>query len=158
VPRTLIGVMGAGERATPQAVRWAEELGALIAAEGWGLLSGGRDAGVMGAVSRGAQKAGGLVVGVLPSVDGAEASPHVDVAIVTGMGSARNNVNVLSSHVVVACGNAEAGTLSEIALALKAGKPVVLLTEDAEARRFLERTGGGSLRSASSPEEAVALG
>jgi uncharacterized protein (TIGR00725 family) len=149
--------MGAGENATPQAVVWARQLGALIAGEGWVLLSGGRNRGVMDAVSAGAHEAGGTVVGIMPKADRAEASDFLDIAIVTGMGSARNNINVLSSDVVIACGNAEAGTLSEIALAFKAGKPVVFLTEDDEARRFLERTGRGLLHPARTPEQAIAL-
>jgi uncharacterized protein (TIGR00725 family) len=152
----MIGVMGGGDRATPRAITWARRLGALIAGEGWVVLSGGRATGVMDAVSRGAKEAGGLVVGILPSADGAEVSDHVDIAVVTGMGSARNNINILSSDVVIACGNTEAGTLSEIALAIKAGKPVVLLTEDLEARAFLERVGSGLVRSAATPEDGIA--
>jgi uncharacterized protein (TIGR00725 family) len=155
--RRLIGVMGAGEKATPQAVAWAARLGALIAGEGWVLLSGGRNAGVMDAVSAGAHKEGGTVVGIMPKSDAAEASDFLDIAIVTGMGSARNNINILSSDVVIACGNAEAGTLSEIALAFKARKPVVFLTEDEQARRFLERTGGGLLHPALTPDEAITI-
>jgi uncharacterized protein (TIGR00725 family) len=149
--------MGAGENATPQAVTWASRLGALIAREGWVVLSGGRNAGVMDAVSLGAHEAGGTVVGIMPKSDTSEASDFLDIAIVTGMGSARNNINILSSDVVIACGNAEAGTLSEIALAFKARKPVVLLTEDDEARRFLERTGRGLLHPARTPEQAIAI-
>lgn len=153
----MIGVMGAGENATLQAVTWASQLGTLIASQGWILLSGGRNAGVMDAVSSGAHLAGGTVVGIMPKSDTAEASDFLDIAIVTGMGSARNNINILSSDVVIACGNAEAGTLSEIALAFKAAKPVVLLTEDDEARRFLERTGRGLLHPAHTPEQAITI-
>jgi uncharacterized protein (TIGR00725 family) len=149
--------MGAGENATPQAIGWASRLGALIAGQGWVLLSGGRNAGVMDAVSAGAHLAGGMVVGIVPESDTAEASDHLDIAIVTGMGSARNNINILSSDVVIACGNAEAGTLSEIALAFKARKPVVFLTDDDEARRFLERTGRGLLHPAQTPEQAITI-
>jgi hypothetical protein len=149
--------MGEGENATPQAIAWARRIGALIAKQGWVLLSGGRNAGVMDAVSAGAHQAGGMVVGVMPKSDTKEASEFLDIAIVTGMGSARNNVNILSSDVVIACGNAEAGTLSEIGLAFKAGKPVVFLTEDAEARRFLERIGRGLLHPAHTPDQAIAL-
>ena len=47
-------------------------------------------------------------------------SPHVDLAIITEMGNARNNVNVMSSNVVVVCGLMGASTVSEVALALKA--------------------------------------
>jgi uncharacterized protein (TIGR00725 family) len=155
--RRVVGVMGAGENATQQAIHWASRIGALIAEQGWVLLSGGRNAGVMDAVSGGAHKAGGTVVGIMPKSDTTEASDFLDIAIVTGMGSARNNINVLSSDVVIACGNAEAGTLSEIALAFKARKPVVFLTEDAEAAGFLERTGRGLLHPAHTPEQAIAL-
>jgi uncharacterized protein (TIGR00725 family) len=153
----VIGVMGAGENAAPQAIDWAGRIGALIAEQGWVLLSGGRNAGVMDAVSAGAHEVGGTVVGIMPKSDTTEASDFLDIAIVTGMGSARNNINILSSDVVIACGNAEAGTLSEIALAFKAAKPVVFLTEDAEAIRFLERTGRGLLHPANTPEQAIAL-
>jgi uncharacterized protein (TIGR00725 family) len=153
--KAVIGVMGGGDNATAQAVEWARRLGALVAAEGWVLLSGGRNVGVMDAVSRGARTAGGLVIGIMPGVDTGQASEAVEVAIVTGMGAARNNINVLSSDVVIACGNTESGTLSEIALALKANKPVVLLTEDVEARRFLVRIGRGVLHPVDSPEQAI---
>jgi hypothetical protein len=153
--RQVIGVMGGGENATAQAVAWARRLGELIAGEGWVLVSGGRDAGVMDAVSHGAREAGGLVIGIIPDADTRQASEAVDVAIVTGMGSGRNNINVLTSDVVIACGNTEAGTLSEIALAVKATTPVVLLTEDDEVRRFLVRIGHGLLHSAKSPEHAI---
>lgn len=127
--RPAIGVMGSGENATPRAVSWARQLGTLIAGEGGVLLNGGGATGVMEAASDGAQQAGGLVVGILPTADATDVSDSIDIAIVTGMGSARNNINVLSSDVVIACRNPEAGTLSEVALAMKAGKPIVLLTE-----------------------------
>ncbi|MFN8177092.1 MAG: TIGR00725 family protein [bacterium] len=123
--RPVVGVMG-GADAAPETLALAEALGAAIAAAGWILLNGGRDAGVMAASARGAARAGGLVVGVLPGRDRRGASPDLSVAIVTGLGDARNAVNVLSSDVVVALPGG-AGTLSEIALALKAGRPVVAL-------------------------------
>jgi uncharacterized protein (TIGR00725 family) len=147
--------MGGGDNATAQAVAWARRLGELIAGEGWVLVNGGRDVGVMDAVSHGARDAGGLVIGILPDDDVRYASDAVDVAIVTGMGSGRNNINILTSDVVIACGNTEGGTLSEVALAVKARKPVVLLTEDDEARRFLVRIGRGHLHTATSPEHAI---
>lgn len=67
--RAVIGVMGAGENATVQAMEWAQRLGALIAGEGWVLLSGGRDAGVMTAASIGAKQAAGLLVGIMAKSD-----------------------------------------------------------------------------------------
>src|ERR1051325_1033109 len=124
--KPMIGIMGAGEDARPSDVALAERLGELVAREGYVVLTGGRDAGVMAAASRGAKRVGGsITVGVLPSShkDGDE-SPFVDVVIRTGMGNARNAINVLSSDVVVACGAFGPGTASEAALALKSGRPL----------------------------------
>jgi len=140
--RCVIGVMGAGDGARAADVELAHELGAAIAREGWVLLSGGRNSGIMDAVNRGAKGAGGLTIGVLPDKDTSAVSDAVEVAIVTGLGSARNYVNVLSSDVVVSCGRGGAGTASEIALALKAGKPVVLLNDRPESNAFFKAIGG----------------
>ena len=123
--RTVIGVMG-GAFVSDQVVADARELGQLIAENGWVLLNGGRDAGVMRASAEGASEAGGLVVGILPGDSAVGAAPCVDVAIPTGMGDARNAINVLASRVVVALSGGP-GTISEIALALKSGREVVLL-------------------------------
>jgi uncharacterized protein (TIGR00725 family) len=123
--RTVIGVMG-GAVASEETEASAYELGRLIAENGWVLLNGGRNAGVMAASARGAAEAGGLVIGILPGESSAGVAPHVDVAIPTGMGDARNVVNVLASHVVIALPGG-AGTLSEVALALKNGRPVIAL-------------------------------
>lgn len=123
--RTVIGVMG-GAVADEATVRHAYDIGRLIAQHGHVLLSGGRDAGVMSASTRGASEAGGLVVGILPSCDASDVSPYVDIAIPTGMGDARNLINVLASRVVIALPGG-AGTISEIALALKSERPVVVI-------------------------------
>ena len=118
------------------------------------MLTGGRDAGVMAAGDRGAKRvAGSLTIGILPTASGPVA-PGVDVAIFTGMGNARNAINVLSSRVVVACGTGGAGTASEVALALKSGRPVVLVGSPGRAERFFRRL-GGVLRVARSEDEAV---
>lgn len=127
--RTVIGVMGSGEDGDAALLALARELGAAIAREGWVLLNGGRDSGVMDASAKGAAEAGGLVVGVLPDADAQDASEHLSIAIRTGMGDARNAINVLSSDVVIAM-RGGAGTLSEVALALKAGRTVIALDFD----------------------------
>lgn len=124
----IIGVMGGGT-VDPDAREKARELGERIAREGWVLLNGGRNAGIMAASARGAREAGGLVIGILPDDHRGQVCPHVSIPILTGMGSARNNINVLTSDVVVACPGG-AGTLSEIALALKAGRRVILMGMD----------------------------
>jgi len=101
----------------------AREVGRLLAERGCVVLTGGLG-GVMEAASRGARGAGGVVVAVLPGEDSAEANEHASVVVATGMGEARNAVVVNSADAVVAVGRGY-GTLSEIGLALRAGKMVV---------------------------------
>ena len=138
--------MGAGDGARDADTRLAEDLGELVARESWILLTGGRDCGVMAAASRGAKRvAGSLTVGILPTESGL-ASPDVDVAVFTGMGNARNAINVLTSDVVVACGSGGPGTASEIALAIKCRKPVVLLGAPPATRDFAARARWTELR------------
>lgn len=121
----IIGVMGGGT-ASARAEQAAYKLGELIARQGWILLNGGRNAGIMAASAKGAADAGGITVGILPDAHATDTCPHIQIPIYTGMGGARNAINVLSSRVVVACPGG-AGTLSEIALAIKHGKPVILM-------------------------------
>jgi hypothetical protein len=114
--------VGAGEASEPQRTA-AEETGRLLAEAGAVVVTGGLS-GVMEAASKGAREAGGLTVGVLPGNDRREANPYVQVAVPTGMGEARNALVVRAADAVIAVGG-EWGTLSEIALARKGGKPVV---------------------------------
>ena len=153
--RFIVGVIGSGEGADEGAVAHAHELGILIAQEGWIILSGGRDVGVMRAVNQGAKQVpDSLTLGILPSVD-AMPSPDVDIVVITDMHNARNNINALSSDVVVACGGGSAGTVSEIALALKAGKQVILLGADAESNAFFQKLGKGAVRIVEKPGQAI---
>lgn len=117
-----IGVMGASE-CNAEITGLAESVGRGIGAREAVLICGG-GGGVMEAAARGASEAGGLVVGILPSAEEGTANPWVDIPIVTGMGNARNVINVLTSHALIAIAGG-AGTLSEIALAIKVGTPVV---------------------------------
>ncbi len=126
--KTIIGVMG-GSVADEKTAQNAREMGRLIAENGWTLLSGGRPTGVMQASVSGAKEAGGLTIGVLYDEDRELAAKDLDIVIPTGMGAARNIINVLASDVVVAC-RGTGGTLSEIAMALRFGRPVVLLDFD----------------------------
>ena len=126
--KPVIGVMG-GAGVLDEVLVGARELGRLIAQQGWVLVNGGRNQGAMAASAQGAHEAGGLVIGVLPGGDAWDAAEHLDVAIVTGMGDARNIINVLTADVVIACGGGP-GTLSEVALALKNAKPVILMGFD----------------------------
>lgn len=133
----------------------AYRLGMLLAKEGWVVLSGGSNRGVMDAVSRGAKDGNGVTVGIRPGIDATNTSDAVDIAVFTGLGQGRNNINILTSDVVIACGHVEAGTLSEIALALKATKSVILLNPDRTTFDLLNRIGGSLLGAVDTPEEAV---
>ncbi|MDJ0661840.1 MAG: TIGR00725 family protein [Crocosphaera sp.] len=135
--KPVIGVMGPGESATEIDIKNAYKLGKLIAKENWILLTGGRNVGVMDAANKGAKEAGGLTIGILPSNHTKNVSDAVDIAILTDVGNARNNINVLSSDLIVACGIG-LGTVSEIALGLKNRKPVILLSQHQESQQFFK--------------------
>ena len=152
--KIIIGVMGPGDGATETEVKYATELGKRIAGEDWVLLTGGRNVGVMEAASKSAQQSGGLTIGVLPTENREQMSEYVNIPICTGMGSARNNINVLSSDVIVACGSG-AGTASEIMLALKAGKPLVLLHPSEALLAFIDELPQPKPAIANSPEHAI---
>lgn len=101
----------------------AYQVGQELARRGAVLVCGGRG-GVMEAACQGAREVGGLTVGILPGVARDEANPYVDVPIVTGLGEARNAIVVRSADAAIAVSGGY-GTLSEIGLALKMGRPVV---------------------------------
>jgi hypothetical protein len=122
--KRVIAVIGAGTCDADLVAR-AREVGRLLGEAGCVVVTGGLG-GVMEAASQGAREAGALVIGILPDASSATANAYVDVAIATGMGDARNVVLVNTADAFVAVGGA-LGTLSEIALALKRGKPVVSL-------------------------------
>ena len=121
--RPYVAVVGAGGDAAPDVLALAEAVGAELARRGAVVVTGGLH-GVMEAACRGAREAGGTTLGILPGADRAAANPFVDVAVATGMGELRNALVVRCADALVALGG-EYGTLSEIALALKAGTPVV---------------------------------
>ena len=120
-----VAVAGPG-RADESQERSAFEVGRLLAERGAVVVTGGLG-GVMAAACRGARSAGGMTVGLLPGTDRSEANEWVAVAIPTGLGELRNGLVVRACEALIAVGGGY-GTLSEIALALKAGKPVVGLT------------------------------
>ncbi len=125
----IIGVMGSHRGASPAVMEDARRLGEAIAKRGYVLLTGGGP-GVMRAACEGAYKAGGLVIGVLPNdkqhLLKKYPNEFVDISIFTGMYDARNVINAKTPHVLVALSGG-AGTLSEIAIAIRSGTPVISL-------------------------------
>lgn len=147
--------MGPGESATSTDLENAYQLGQLIAKAGWILLTGGRNVGVMDAAAKGAKAANGLTIGILPNNNTRGISEAVDIAIVTDMGNARNNINILSSDVIIACGIGT-GTASEIALALKANKQVILLNDNSESKLFFKNLATANIFVVNNVVEAIA--
>jgi uncharacterized protein (TIGR00725 family) len=156
--RPVIGVMGASEP-SPGTLAVARRLGRLLAEAGWVVLTGGRPAGVMDEACAGAKSVpGSLTVGILPTGRDGPVSAYVDLAICTGVGEARNAINVLSSDVVVACGVEGPGTASEVALALRLGRPTVLVAAAPAAAAFFQSIAPhGPLYQVQTPEAAVDL-
>jgi hypothetical protein len=145
-----VAVVGASG-ATPDELATAEAVGRLIANEGWVLVCGGLG-GVMEAAARGCATEGGTTIGILPGDDRRAANLYVSFAIPTGLGEARNALVARAADVVIAVGG-EFGTLSEIALALKMGKPVIGLGTWTLASRGV---GDDPIIRAASPEDAIA--
>jgi len=117
-----IGVIGAGECST-EIYGIAYEVGCLVGQNEWVLVCGGLG-GVMEGAAKGCFENGGITVGILPSTEKRSANPFVTLAFPTGMGEARNVLIVRASDVVIAIAGGY-GTLSEIGLALKIGRPVI---------------------------------
>lgn len=120
--RKIIAVIG-GRQAPRNLIKEAEKVGRLIALSGAVLLCGGLG-GIMRAASRGAKRAGGLTVGILPHDNTRRANEYIDVPVATGMGIGRNVIIARTADALIAV-SGEYGTLSEIAFSLQLKKPVV---------------------------------
>lgn len=119
-----VGVSGPGS-ASAEECALAREVGHGLAGRGHVVVCGGLG-GVMEAAARGAAEGGGLSVGLLPGDDRAADNAYLTVALPTGLGEMRNALLVRSVDVLVCVGGSW-GTLSELALAMRTGVPVVAL-------------------------------
>lgn len=147
----LIGVVG-GDKATGRIAELAREVGAGIAKAGCALVCGGLG-GVMEASARGAKQAGGLTIGILPGFDRKEANAYIDMPIVTAMSHARNAIVARTADAIIVV-DGGLGTLSEIALGLKMGKPVIIIQGAEPSPNIVGATG---ILRATNAAEAVAL-
>jgi uncharacterized protein (TIGR00725 family) len=134
----IIGVMGPGVGASETDLKNAYEIGKFCAQKEWVTLTGGRKNGVMNEALKGAKENGGLTIGILPTDERELFSEFLDIPIVTNMRSGRNYINVLSSDIVVVCG-IDHGTSSEISLAIKPGKTIILIGLYKEANVFYKK-------------------
>ena len=120
--KAIVAVIGGGS-CSAEETGLAEDVGRRLADRGAVVICGGLG-GVMEAVAKGARSNGGTTVGILPGSDPTAANPYIDVPLATGLGEMRNFLIVRSAHALIAIGGG-IGTLSEIALAQRIGKPVV---------------------------------
>lgn len=121
----FITVIGSS-RARSDELEEASRVGAILAAEGWGLISGGRG-GVMEAVAKAHSAGGGLSIGILPDADLRSANAFNTINLPTGIGFSRNLPNVLAGKGVVVVGGS-VGTLTEVGYAIQFRRPVFLLS------------------------------
>ena len=127
---TTIGVIGKNEQnvndpVSAATMKSAYEIGRLVAERKGVLVTGGLG-GVMEAASKGAQEAGGMTIGFLPSMDRASANPYLDIVFPTGLGRARNLLTARGCNALVMIGGG-CGTLNELTIAYADGRPVVVL-------------------------------
>jgi|UniRef100_A0A7C3WS13 uncharacterized protein (TIGR00725 family) len=142
---SYIAVIGGGE-ADPAILALARQVGQEIARRDGVLVCGGLG-GVMAAAAQGVQETGGTSIGILPDADRSRANPYLTYALATNMGHARNMIIVHSADALIAV-DGSYGTISEAAIALKLGKPVVALGVDWDLP---------GLRRAAGAKEAVTL-
>lgn len=144
-PRPLVAVCGAGS-CDQDLAELARETGRLLARAGAALICGGLG-GTMAAAAKGAKEAGGLTVGLLPGNSPDDANQFIDLPLATGLGHGRNALIARAAEAIIALPGGP-GTLSEIALGLKMGRPVIGLTAWSEIQGVIP---------AATPEEAVSI-
>ncbi|HIH17392.1 MAG TPA: cytochrome [Nanoarchaeota archaeon] len=152
--KKIIGVMGPGSSASKTDLKNAYEIGAFCAKKGWVTLTGGRNKGVMNEALKGAKENNGLTIGVLPTDEKELFSDFLDIPIITNMSSGRNYINVLSSDIVIVCG-IDSGTSSEISLAIKPGKKIILIGLYEEANTFYKKLAPEQILCVKNSKEAI---
>ena len=123
--RPVIGIIGAGQ-CSGQEQDMAFAAGKRVAEKGGIVVCGGLG-GIMEGAARGAHSAGGITLGIIPSTHKDDANEYIDIVIPTGLGEARNLLVVRAADALIAFPG-KYGTLSEMAFALQAGKPLVSLS------------------------------
>jgi len=150
--KLYVGVIGGGYNLSQDVEEIIVKMGKIIAREGWIIICGGKG-GVMEAIAKGASQEGGTIIGILPGTSRDEGNPYLTYAIPTALGHFRNFIVAQASDILVAF-EGEYGTLSEIAIGLRLGKPVISLAGWELGRRGFKAEG---IYEASSPEEAIEL-
>jgi uncharacterized protein (TIGR00725 family) len=157
--RARIAVIGSSGKIASNIEEIAASTGREVAKAGAILITGGRD-GVMEAASRGAKREGGLTVGILGDSTLEYANPYLEVAITTGLGYARNFVNICTSDAVISISGA-GGTLSELGFAISLDKLIILIEGTGGVTDMIAQglhvIGGSKIMKAESAEDAVGM-
>lgn len=153
--RKIIGIMGA-TKASEQDLINAYELGKYCAKNEYIILTGGLKYGVMDEALRGAKENGGLTLAIMPTDDREEFSKYADIPIITTMKAGRNYIEVLTSDIIIACG-ISAGTSSEISLAIKPKKKIILVGLSEETNNFYKNLAPNQVFVAKDYKEAIAI-
>lgn len=151
----IIGIMGA-TKATEQDLVNAYELGKYCAENKYITLTGGLKYGVMDEALRGAKEHDGLTVAIMPTDDREEFSKYADIPIITTMKAGRNYIEVLTSDIIIACGMS-AGTSSEISLAIKPKKKIILVGLSDETNNFYRKLAPNQVFVAKDYKEAIKI-
>lgn len=154
--KTIIGVMGPGKDATDKDIKISETIGELIVENGWIVLSGGMNNGVMKHVNIGAKRKKGTTVGILPVDDIKLHSENLDIPIITNMRSARNYINALSSDLMIAIGMS-AGTASEVCFAIQANKHIIMMNNNDYSINFFTNLNKDLIHVTNDPKEAIKI-
>ena len=151
--KRIVGVMGPGQaQSSEKDLALAYEAGTLIAASGSVLLCGAMT-GVMELCAKGAQEAGGLTLGIGPVTDKTELNPYIDIPVMTGMGPARNFMNIISSDIVIFIGVGSPGTLSELAFAIQMKKESFVINGSVRLKDYITELGSSNVTFVDSLEE-----
>ena len=135
--KKIIGIMGPTD-AKEQDLINAYQIGKYCAENDYVTLTGGLKYGIMNEALKGAKDHNGQTIGIMPTDDRSKFSEYVDIPIITTMKAGRNYIEILTSDIIVACG-ISAGTSSEISLAIKPGKKIVLVGLQEEDNNFYKR-------------------
>lgn len=153
--KKVIGIMGP-TAAREQDLNNAYELGKYCAEKGYVTLTGGLKYGIMNEALRGAKENGGLTIGIMPTDNKEEYSRYADIAIVTTMRAGRNYIEILTSDIIIACGIG-AGTSSEISLAIKPKRKIILVGLDDICNDFYKKLAPNQVFLAKDYIEAIKL-
>lgn len=153
--KKIIGIMGSTIAEEKDLIN-AYQIGKYCAENNYITLTGGLKEGIMNEALKGAKEHGGLTIGIMPTDDRTRFSEYADIPIVTTMKAGRNYIEILTSDIIIACG-ISAGTSSEISLAIKPGKKIILVGVDKKTIDFYKMLAPNQVFFAKDYTEAIKL-